>query len=110
MNINQVVYLVPVVAVLALVYAMIRAAWVRRQEPGNERMQNIGQWIADGAMAFLQREYRALAVFVVVVAVLLGISNATVGAEQQTNGLIAASFVLGADNSLRTVDRIGVTG
>ncbi|MGI9428647.1 MAG: V-type H(+)-translocating pyrophosphatase [Bythopirellula sp.] len=96
MNINQVVYLVPVVAVLALVYAMVRAAWVRRQDPGNDRMQNIGQWIADGAMAFLQREYRALAIFVVVVAVLLGISNASVAAEQQTNGLIAVSFALGA--------------
>ncbi len=96
MNVSQVVYLVPVIAILALVYAMIRAAWVRRQDPGNERMQTIGQWIADGAMAFLNREYRTLALFVIVVAALLAISNSFVGAEQQTNGLIAVSFVLGA--------------
>jgi len=59
-------------------------------------MQTIGRWIADGAMAFLKHEYRALAIFVVIVAVLLGISNASVGSEQNTNGLIALSFVLGA--------------
>ena len=96
MNTSQVVYLVPIIAVLALLYAMVRAAWVRRQDPGDQRMQLIGQWIADGAMAFLKREYSALAIFVVVVAVLLAVSNAIVGAEQQTNGLIAVSFVLGA--------------
>jgi len=95
-NTSQVVYLVPIIAVLALLYAMVRAAWVRRQDPGDQRMQLIGQWIADGAMAFLKREYSALAIFVVVVAVLLAVSNAIVGAEQQTNGLIAVSFVLGA--------------
>ena len=96
MNISQVVYLVPVVAILALIYAMIRASWVQRQDPGNERMQTIGKWIADGAMAFLKREYSALAIFVVVVAALLALSNSFVGPEHQTNGLIAVSFVLGA--------------
>ena len=96
MNTSQVVYLVPIVAVLALIYAMIRAAWVVRQDPGDERMQTIGQWIADGAMAFLKREYSALAIFVVIVAALLAVSNSLVGAEHQTNGLIAVSFVLGA--------------
>ncbi len=96
MNTSQVVYLVPSVAVLALVYAMIRAAWVQRQDPGDQRMQTIGTWIADGAMAFLKREYRSLTIFVVVVAIILAVSNASVSATQHTNGLIAVSFVLGA--------------
>ena len=96
MDTSQVVTIVPGIAVLALIYAMIRATWVRRQDPGNERMQTIGRWISDGAMAFLSREYRALAIFVVVVAILLGISNARIGAEQNTSGMIAISFVLGA--------------
>jgi K(+)-stimulated pyrophosphate-energized sodium pump len=95
-NTSQVVYLVPAVAILALFYAMIRAAWVRRQDPGNERMQTIGQWIADGAMAFLKQEYRSLAIFVVVVAIILAASNAMIDPKHQTNGLIAVSFVLGA--------------
>ena len=90
------IYITPAVAVLALIYAYMRAAWVKRQDPGNDRMKMIGQWIADGAMAFLAREYRVLAIFVVAVAVVLGVSNHMVGAEQNTNGLIALSFVLGA--------------
>jgi len=90
------IYLTPAVAIVALVYAYMRAAWVNKQDPGNERMQMIGRWIADGAMAFLSAEYRVLAIFVVAVAILLGVSNSMVGAEQNTNGLIALSFVLGA--------------
>ena len=69
------IILVPVVALAALVYAYLRAAWVSRQDPGNERMQMIGKWIADGAMAFLKAEYRILSIFVVAVAILLGISG-----------------------------------
>jgi K(+)-stimulated pyrophosphate-energized sodium pump len=92
----MIVYLVPGVAILALVYALVRASWVRRQDPGTERMQMIGGWIADGAMAFLTREYRALSIFVVAVAILLAYSNHLIGAEQNTSALIAVSFVLGA--------------
>jgi K(+)-stimulated pyrophosphate-energized sodium pump len=82
--------------VVALVYAYMRAAWVKKQDAGNDRMKTIGKWVADGAMAFLSAEYRVLAIFVVAVAILLGVSNHMVGAEQNTNGLIAVSFILGA--------------
>ena len=83
-------------AILALIYAYFRAAWVKKQDEGTDRMKLIGGWIADGAMAFLGREYKVLAIFVVAVAILLGVSNQMIGAEQNTNGLIALSFVLGA--------------
>ena len=90
------IYLTPAVAIVALIYAYMRAAWVKKQDAGNDRMKTIGKWIADGAMAFLSAEYRVLAIFVVAVAILLGVTNSMVGAEQNTNGLIALSFVLGA--------------
>lgn len=95
-QLNPIAYVAPGAALLALVYAAFRAAWVKRQDPGNDRMQMIGRWVADGAMAFLSREYRSLAVFVVAVGILLGISNAMIGEAQNTSGMIAASFVLGA--------------
>jgi K(+)-stimulated pyrophosphate-energized sodium pump len=91
---QQIIYLVPVVALLALVYAYLRASWVRKQDAGNERMQLIGSWIAQGAMAFLSREYRFLVWFVVSVAILLGVSNYFV--SEDTTAVIAVSFVLGA--------------
>ena len=80
-------------AVLSLIYAFVKASWVAKQDPGNERMQNIGKWIADGAMAFLAREYKVLAIFVVAVAILLGGSNAKL---PDSNFMIAVSFIVGA--------------
>jgi K(+)-stimulated pyrophosphate-energized sodium pump len=90
------IYLTPAVAVVALVFAYMRAAWVTKQDQGNERMIKIGSWVAEGAMAFLKQEYRVLVIFVIAVAILLGVSNQMVGEAQNTNGLIALSFVLGA--------------
>ncbi len=81
-------------AVLALVYAYFRASWVKRQDAGNDRMKKIGGWIAEGAMAFLSAEYRVLAIFVIAVAILLGVTNHFV--SEDTNAFIALSFVLGA--------------
>jgi len=95
-NSSLIIYAAPAAAIVALIYAFIRAGWVRNQDPGNERMQMIGKWIADGAMAFLAKEYRILAVFVIAIALLLGFANAQFGESQNTNWLIAVSFVLGA--------------
>ena len=90
------IYLCPAVAILALIYAYMKAAWVKKQDQGTDRMKLIGSWIAEGAMAFLGREYRVLIIFVIAVAILLGVSNQIIGTEQDTNGLIALSFALGA--------------
>ena len=88
------IYVTPAVAVVALIFAYLRAAWVNRQDQGTDRMKMIGKWVADGAMAFLGREYRVLAIFVVAVAILLGVTNYFV--SEDTNAFIAVSFVLGA--------------
>ncbi len=87
-------YLPIIVAAAALLYALIRAMWVAKQDPGTERMTMIGGWIAQGAMAFLRTEYKVLSIFVVAVAILLGVSNQMTGGH--TNGLVALSFVVGA--------------
>ncbi|RJO69585.1 MAG: sodium-translocating pyrophosphatase [Myxococcales bacterium] len=82
-----------IAAVLALGYAFYKASWVAKQDPGNERMQKIGKWIAEGAMAFLYREYKSLAIFIVAVAILLAGSNASL---KDSHWMIALSFVVGA--------------
>ena len=78
--------------VLSLAYAFTRAMWVNKQDPGTEKMIEIGGHIRDGSMAFLRSEYSVLAIFVAVVAILLAISNT----GDDTHPLIAGSFVLGA--------------
>jgi K(+)-stimulated pyrophosphate-energized sodium pump len=86
-------WLPPIAAIAALIYAFIKASWVGKQDPGDDRMKMIAAWINDGAMAFLRREYKYLAIFVVCVAILLGISNAGL---EDSNAFIALSFILGA--------------
>ena len=66
-------YLAPIVGVLALLFAAYKASFVSRQDAGNERMKEISSYISQGAMAFLTREYKALVVFVVVLAIILAV-------------------------------------
>ncbi len=77
--------------VLALLYAAWKSSWISKQDPGNEKMQDIGQAVREGAMAFLSREYRVLAIFVIAVAILLFFGN-----QGRGTGLVAVSFVVGA--------------
>ena len=84
-------YLVPATGVLALLYALWRSSWVNKQDPGNEKMQEIGLAVREGAMAFLAREYKVLAVFVIAIAALLAWGNASLGTS-----LVAVSFIVGA--------------
>jgi len=88
-----VIYLIPAAGVLALLFAAYKASWVKRQDPGDEKMRTIAGHIHEGAMAFLNREYRVLAVFVIIVAVLLAVGNAKLS---NSHALIGLSFVLGA--------------
>lgn len=84
---------VPVTGILALLFALTKSLWINRQEVGTDRMGEIGQFIREGAMAFLGREYRTLAIFVLVVAGLLFYANS---GRADSSPLIALSFVLGA--------------
>jgi K(+)-stimulated pyrophosphate-energized sodium pump len=86
-------YLIPAAGVLALLFALVKSAWVSKQDAGNEKMQEIAGHIHEGAMAFLSREYKVLAIFVVIVAVLLAVGNAS---QENSHWLIGVSFALGA--------------
>ena len=90
---NLLALLVPLSGVLALAYAFTRSQWVNKQPVGTDRMAEIAKDIQDGAAAFLRREYRVLAVFVVVVAALLLLANL---GRADSSPLIALSFVVGA--------------
>ncbi|NUN15124.1 MAG: sodium-translocating pyrophosphatase [Myxococcales bacterium] len=87
------VYGVVAAGILALIYAAARSSWINKQDAGTDEMKTIAGHIREGAMAFLGREYRVLAIFVAVVAVLLAISNASMA---DSHWLIALSFVVGA--------------
>ena len=77
--------------ILALAFAFWKLRWVESQSQGNDEIAKIAGHIRNGAMAFLNREYRVLGIFVAVVAVLLFLAYNSKG-----QGIIALAFVLGA--------------
>ena len=87
-------WFVVVSGVVSLLYSVFAAKSIFAADPGNERMQEIAAAIQEGANAFLKRQYTAIAIVGVVVAVILA----------ATHGIIVAvGFVIGAVLS-------GVTG
>lgn len=81
-------YVVPVVSVLALLFAGYLAVKVAKQEEGTEKMKEIASAISEGARAFLTAEYKILIVFVIVLFLLIGFG---IG-----NWVTAICFVVGA--------------
>ena len=92
-DINTYLWAVLIIGVLALIYAAWKTNWINKQDQGTDRMILIGKSIAEGAMAFLKAEYKILGIFVVVVALLLGITNA---GRTDSSALISLSFIVGA--------------
>lgn len=80
-----------IAGVVGLIVALGLYFRVKAQPVGNELMNKISQYIREGAMAFLVREYKVLTVYTVVVAIALGYA---------LGGIAAMSFVLGAFLSL----------
>ncbi len=89
---NSILYLIPAFGVLGLLYTVWKSAWITKQDAGTEKMQKIAGHISEGAMAFLKAEYRVLAIFVVCVSILLGVT-----ANSETSSpMVAVSFMCGA--------------
>ena len=86
-------YIPLILAILGLVFMLIKMSWVKKQSPGNERMQEISRNIKEGALAFLSAEYRLLAIFVVIASIaLFGFSSLV----ESTSWMIVPAFVVGA--------------
>ncbi len=83
---------VPLFGVVALLFAFWRTSWISKQDEGSDTMKKIGKHISVGAMAFLKAEYRILAIFIVVVAILLAVANR--GGDMTY--LVSLSFIVGA--------------
>ncbi len=64
---------VPVLAVIALLWAILTTQSIGKKSSGNDRMQEIAGAIAEGARAFLYSEYKVLAIFVVIMFVVIGL-------------------------------------
>ncbi len=90
---DKLFYLVPAMGVIGLLYTFIKFAWVSKQDAGSDRMKEISNYIAEGAMAFLKAEWKILGYFVVIVGILLGFMASR---NEHSHWSIALAFVIGA--------------
>lgn len=75
-------------AVIGLIAAVGLSAWIKKADEGNDRMKEIAGYIREGAMAFLKREYRIMAIVIIVIALLIGF-----GLQSVTTAIL---YVIGA--------------
>ncbi|AAL63714.1 vacuolar-type H+-pyrophosphatase [Pyrobaculum aerophilum str. IM2] len=97
MNMISYALLGVILGISGVIYAVYLAVWVLRQDPGNEKMRFISQAIATGARAYLFRQYRTLAVLLVILAVLILVA---IDMPRRTFGLTALAFIVGALGSM----------
>ena len=87
------IYIPVVLSIIGLLYMFYLSTWVNKQDAGTDKMKSLAAHINEGALAFLNAEYKILAGFVVVAAlVLYGVSQVV----ESTPWFIVVAFVIGA--------------
>ena len=84
----MVMYIAPIAAAIALVVAFCLSSWITKADEGNDRMREISGYIREGAMAFLKREYKSMAIVIAILFVLIGF-----GLKSWTTAIL---YVIGA--------------
>src|SRR5690606_380431 len=90
---TNIIYLPIIIAIIGLIFMVVKAGWVKKQPAGSEKMQSISKSIKEGALAFLNAEYRLLLIFVAIASVaLFGISLLV----PTTSWMIVPAFIFGS--------------
>ncbi|MGV3762112.1 MAG: sodium/proton-translocating pyrophosphatase, partial [Parapedobacter sp.] len=80
-------------ALIGIGVMIVKSAWVRKQDAGDERMKVIAKNIQEGALAFLKAEYRILFIFVIIASIALFAVSTVV---ETTHWIIVVAFIFGA--------------
>lgn len=114
---EQMLFLVPVVGLLGLLFAVILRQQIVKEDPGTDRMREIADAIAEGANAFLASEYRILVVFVAVLFFVIGFGTRnwiTAGCFLVGSGFSTMAGYLGMNAAIRanirTADAARISG
>ncbi len=87
------IYMPIVMAILGLIYMVVKKGWVMKQSAGDGKMKEIADHIYEGALAFLKAEYKLLTMFVIGASVVLaGVAFVV----PSTHYLIIPAFIIGA--------------
>jgi K(+)-stimulated pyrophosphate-energized sodium pump len=92
---NSIFWIVPIASVLALIFGWIFFKSMMKSSEGTDRMKEIAQHVRDGAMAYLQRQYKvvgmvfAILLVVFIILAVLGVQNPFVPVAFLTGGFFS---------------------
>ncbi len=90
---SMIIYAPIVLAIIGLLYMWMKSSWVLKQDAGDGKMKEISDHIYEGALAFLNAEYKLLSIFVIIVSIALAVVSFVV---PTTHWLIVIAFIFGA--------------
>ncbi|MDK2892763.1 sodium-translocating pyrophosphatase [Methanohalophilus sp.] len=90
---ENIIYLAPLAGIISLVFSAFFASRVLKEGTGNEKMQEISKAIQEGAMAYLNRQYKTIAIVAVILTFLIYFLIA------EHSGRVAIGFIVGAVSS-----------
>ena len=68
---ENLIYTIPLMGIIGLLVMLSNAAWVTKQDAGDEKMAGLAKHIADGALSFLKAEWKVMSYFVIIAGLLL---------------------------------------
>jgi K(+)-stimulated pyrophosphate-energized sodium pump len=89
---SMMIWMPIVMALLSLLYMLVKKSWVMKQDAGDGKMKEISEHIYEGALAFLKAEYRLLTFFVIGASLIL----TAIAFYMDTTYLIVVAFIIGA--------------
>ena len=97
---DNLLWMVPVAAVIALVVAAVFFKQIFSKDKGTPEMQAISDKIEEGAMAYLARQYKTIAIIALVVAIIIFAVGFCEDFKDYLNGKVAVAFLIGAGCSI----------
>ncbi|NNF20742.1 MAG: sodium-translocating pyrophosphatase, partial [Saprospiraceae bacterium] len=91
---DNIVLVIPIMAIVGLVVMALKSRWVSKQDAGDKDMEELSDHIHSGAMAFLRAEWRVLAYYTAIAAIVLAWSSTS--ERVNSHWIISISFILGA--------------
>ncbi|MCL2786300.1 MAG: sodium-translocating pyrophosphatase [Methanomassiliicoccaceae archaeon] len=100
LNVDNLLFMIPVAAVVAMVFALYFYRDIFSKDTGTPDMQKISNAIREGAMAYLARQYKTIGIISVVLAVILGLAGALGAFGTTDKWTLSLAFLIGAGFSI----------
>jgi K(+)-stimulated pyrophosphate-energized sodium pump len=89
---DVVVYIALMCGALGVAYSLITAGWVMKQDAGTKEMRDISGYVAEGAMAYLTRQYKVVVVIAIIIVVILALTLGAMPAVGFVIGLVGSGL------------------